>query len=306
MNKETLNLASRDGNYEKEFTSSFQSAIENMNSEDKDIYEKLLKIITEKIENGEMPKVAGNSMIRRLQYGEKEGRNGTETESLSILNDNYSSKFNPFILNNNYLSVFKVELNNRSLEVQEIYLKSFQITSGYELLYPLNMDYFEQNFENGSEQIKNAYRLNMPKVLRLAPNQRIIKYIAIPAIDAGNKKLQVQYIEGKSVETFNFQVHINNIDKTFQGTDYHVISATGHDPKYYDYFFVVSFGSGMTFSLSGNTIFINNEKKSIPMSVYGVAIKRRGEVYFGKNENINLSESLDTNIKVRFYEIRKK
>lgn len=88
----------------------------------------------------------------------------------------------------------------------KLILKNFNSQVIEEQLYPLASEYFEVNLKGFKEKIKNSYRLNIPNELIITPGQRVNKYIAVPAINSLNNKLQVQFIRNSNVINFEFSV----------------------------------------------------------------------------------------------------
>ena len=183
INHETYDAATRDGNYEKELAIS----IEKMKNDLAKLSKAQRAEITGKINGIEavtnlekeklIPANTAYQLKLRILHGKEYGKDGTEVTALSDV-ENYADNFNPYKINQKYLSVFKITFENNGTEIEKLKLQELQVVSGEVLLYPLAIEYFEKNLTNESEKVKNAYRMNMPDDLIITPSQRITKYIA--------------------------------------------------------------------------------------------------------------------------------
>ncbi|MBI5915168.1 MAG: hypothetical protein HY842_07300 [Bacteroidetes bacterium] len=311
LNQETSDAAKRDGNYEKELSLSIEKSkrdLDEMSKEEKAFVQgriKAVNAVSDLVKRGEIPTAIGYDLQYRIWYGDEYGRDGTEVSSLSEI-DNFPDNFNPFKINDKFLSVFKITFENKGSEIEKFNVKDFQITSGEEQLYPLATEYFEENLKNEPEKVKNAYRMNMPMELTLTPNQKVTKYIAVPAINPSNKELQVQYIKDKSVLNFDFAVSAKVMNKSYQVESFDIRSETFHDPSRYDYFFAINYSQGISYAAASTRVFVSEDKKVTPVSIYGIAIENNSsrKVYFGKNENFKFSAVLKNLVKVKLSEIK--
>ena len=268
INHETFDAASRDGNYEKELAIAIEkqkSELGGLSKADKAYINGKINGI-EAVSNLEKSnQISSNTAYQlklRIWYGEDYGKNGTEVTSLSDV-ETYADNFNPYKINEKYLSVFKVTFENKGEEIEKIRLKEIQVVSGEELLYPLDIEYFENNMKSDGEKIKNAYRMNMPEELVLTPKQRITKFVAIPAINPRNENLQIQIIKGNEILNFDFEVKEQNLNKNYVVESYDIFTSGLDDPLSQDFYFAVSYQNGVSYATIGKRIFIKEEKKNI-------------------------------------------
>jgi hypothetical protein len=279
INRETFEAASRDGNYEKELA----TAIEKRKSELAGLSKIEKAYVNGKINGIDaisklekenlIPSNTAYQLKMRIWYGDEYGKNGTEVTSLSDV-ETYADNFNPYKINQKYLSVFKVTFENKGNEIEKIRLKELQVVSGEELLYPLGIDYFENNLKEEPEKIKNAYRMNMPEELVLTPSQRITKFIAIPAINPRNENLQIQIIKGKDIVNFDFKVKEQGYSKNYNVESYDIFSSGLEDGFTQYYYYAVNYQNGVSFATTDARIFVNEEKMSANASIYAVAIHK--------------------------------
>jgi hypothetical protein len=305
LNRETFDAASRDGNYEKELT----TAIEKQREELSKLPKAERTIINGKInginainkleQDKIIPAFTAYQLRLRVWFGETYGKDGTEVASLSDI-EVYADNFNPYKINDKYLSVFKVTFENKGNEILKVSIKEFQFLSGEELLYPLGMDYFENSLKSEPEKIKNAYRMNMPDELLLAPKQKAIKYISIPAINPKNLNLSIQKIKEKEVVNFEFKVIEKALRRNYQFESYDIYQE-GLDNYNYYYYSALTYQNGPSFATASGRIFVSEENKSSPASVYVIAIDRyKSEVKTAYRLNIRLVDQKNNRIVMPF------
>ncbi len=308
LNREAFDAATRDGNYEKELTLAIEQEKNQMNELNKSerdwMQGKLnaIDVITKFVNEGEIPEEIGYSLKTRIWFGPEFGRDGSEISSLSEAED-FNAYFNPFNLNNKYLSVFKVTTENKGTEIAKVKIDDFQIVSGEEQLYPLKMNYFEENLSEAPEKVKNAYRFNMPEELVVTPSQKITKYLAIPAINPNKKSLKVQYINNKSFSDFEFIMNNKSVTKTYELEIVRLVSASGSS-SYIAYFYAIRYPNGQLFTTIKPEFFIDKNRKRERIDIYGIAIGiSSGRVYFSKQE-LAVSELINNVAKLDFKEIK--
>jgi hypothetical protein len=310
LNKDTYEAASRDGNYEKELATEInqiKSELKKLPKQDR-IWRQgqinAIESLTKLSKDNKIPFDLAYKLKWRIWKGEDYGQEGTEITSLSDV-ENYPEDFNPFKINEKYLSIFKITFENKGKEIEKISLKEFQIVSGEEQLYPLGSDYFENNLKERPESIKNAYRMNMPTELTITPNQRITKYIAVPAINSSNNKLQLQFIRNKKVIDFDFAVTEKSERKSYNLEKYNFRVGGFGEPFTYRNFYVIGYKSGVSFATKESYIYVANEKKNDVFSIYAIGINpNTSAVYFGLNENIKFGEAQKNRVDVDFKRMR--
>jgi hypothetical protein len=279
INRETFEAASRDGNYEKELAIEIEkrkNELDKLSKAEKAYVNGKINGINavSKLENEKLiPANTAYQLKMRIWYGKEYGRDGTEVASLSDI-ENYPDNFNPYKINQKYLSVFKVTFENKGDEIEKVSLKDFQIVSGEELLFPLGEEYFKGNLGQEAEKINNVYRMNMPLELSLAPSQRISKFIAIPAIDTRNENLQIQIIKGKDIVNFDFIVKEQFLNKQYKAESYNIYVSGVEDFANHYFYYALSYENGVSFAANSATIFTSEEKKTLNASIYAVAVHK--------------------------------
>ena len=279
INPETSEAARRDGNYEKELAFDIERRkveLQGLSKAEKAYINGKINAIdaVSKLEKENLiPSNTSYQLRHRIWYEDKDidARNGTEVTSLSDV-ETYSDNFNPYKINKKYLSIFKVTFENKGSEIEKIKLKELQVVSGEELLYPLGVEYFENNLKEEPEKIKNAYRMNMPEELVLTPSQRITKYLAIPAINPKNENLQIQIIKGKEIVNFDFKVREKAESKNYLLESYDIYSSGIEEPLAYKLYYAVNYQNGVSFATLDSRIFVSEEKVNSLVSIYVVAI----------------------------------
>ncbi|MBL7817556.1 MAG: hypothetical protein JNL70_21300 [Saprospiraceae bacterium] len=297
IDKESFTAGFRDGNYKQE---QIKAAYSNLFSKENDLtkvqkqernaIKKAIDIVRELEKRSQIPSVVASEMEQRILVGNEVGQDGSEMASLFENSEEYPDILNPYKVDKKYLSVFKISFENIGTEVERLNLKEFQVISGEEQLYPLSNDYFESNWKNQQEKIRNVYRMNMPSELVIAPKEKVVKYISVPAINPNNKILKVNFIRESKVTNFIFNTDYKFIDKTYSLVGFEIRDADSY--KYMNQYYYVVDNGKQCFSLEEPFIFISKTIEK-PITIYGIGISQNQVIYFGK-ETVNF-RSLSTN-----------
>jgi len=304
LNKETSAAAKRDGNYGKEFATLIEKRkveMPGMSKTEKASLNNIINkfnLVNKLVSSGEMAPEIGFAFQYRIIYGPSYGKEGTELVALSEV-DESDSKFNPFEINDKYLSVFKLTFENKGKDVEKFNLKNFEVLSGEEQLYPLKNDYFENALKGDIEKVKNVYRINMPDEITLTPNQRITKYFAIPAINPSNTTLVVQHIKDNNVTVYDFQVNNLITKKTHNMESYEIVVKSWKDLSTFDYTFVVQFSDRVYFPTIANRFFVSDERKKEDVSIYLISVDySTGKSYFSQKVNVKFDQIKNNKISI--------
>ena len=148
--------------------------------------------------------------------------------------------------------------------------------------------------------------MNMPNELTVTPGQKITKYIAVPAINSLNSKLQVQFIRNSIVQNFDFDIIKNETQKLYTLEKYELkYNGEGDDVSYWVYY-VIEYKDNVSYALKDNKLFVSDEKKLLPVNVYGIGINpTNSEIVFGSATNIKFSEVKDNKQKITFKKQKK-
>ena len=306
LNEETYDAALRNGDYEKEFIDAVYELKSQLSSKKTTISKQerigiegiinALECISKLEKNGKISQDVSIVLRRRILNNDT-GMDGAEIQYL-VGNDLYPSDYNPYRINSNYFSVFKFSFENTTPKVETVKIKDFQLLSNEEQLYPLTMKYFEENLKDETEAIKNLYRLNMPDDLNLTPNQRITKYIAVPAINLRNEKLQVQYIYKNSVVNFDFNVSNVQNNQTYKLERYLLQFDGAGDGLSKNTYYAIEFSDKVTYGLKENIVFLTEQRKEVRAKIYGINIDSgNGKISFTTSGEFAFSE-LGRNTKI--------
>lgn len=310
LDQETYEAAFRDGNYEKEFISVIESWKSKLNSIPKQERSYLQGKINAfdcltKLERDGKISPSISARLKRKIIDEKSGNDGTEVESLSDKSIT-PSDYNPYKINANYFSVFKMTFQNKGTEIEKINIKEFQLISDEEQLYPLASEYFEKNLSDRSETLKNSFRMNMPNELIITPGQKITKYIAVPAINTQKSKIQIQFIRSTKVQNFDFTINKRETEKSYNLERFDIKYEGDGDDISYKTFYVISYKDNIAYALLENKVFINIEKKGVNATVFSIGINPiSSEIVFGVSENFSFQNLKNNKIKVKFEKIKK-
>lgn len=303
LNIEIFESSKLDGSYEKSLIRSYVSQEElkeSLNSSNRKKRELALSIesflnkissennISEDVIINFKEKVYYSHLLEKYY-----GFDGTEVVSLKG-NERYKI-LNPYNNNNKYFSLFKLTFKNTGNLIEEIELKNFQILNNNELLYPFKNQYFEDNLK-GSESLKFIYRMNLPDNLRIIPNQSVVKYISVPAINTDYKKLIVNYIEKDKPIDYSFGISIETKNEIDVFTNFQILQ-----PQYsgnFRYYYVVE-TDDLIFPLNNNSFFINDKDLNNPITIYRLTIDVQNHNHLIIKNRIIPSEIKGDKIKIK-------
>ena len=300
LNQEIFETMMRDGGYEKQLYSSDIFVEEKLTKNEKRILERykvVEKYINDLLREGKINQqvaVLFKERIINSLFGTEIGTPGFDgSEIHSSLGNNRYSEFNPYRINNNYLSLFRLHFNNKSNSILSVDLGSFQVSDNRELLYPFNNEYFDKNLKDDSEKMKYIYRMNMPDKLTITPSQQTVKYISIPAINPNSEEINVSYIIGNEVVTYPFKLNVETIKEKFVYLLYN-IKIKNRNRSFYgevpQYVLLVENENNIIFPLRDNTVFINETEKSKPLTIHVLSVPYRGDKFGYGQSTISPSE----------------
>ncbi|HYX09835.1 MAG TPA: hypothetical protein VE912_24105 [Bacteroidales bacterium] len=119
---------------------------------------------------------------------------------------------NPYFVKNKYLSIFKVELINRTDELVKTGLSNIDVLSGKEELKPYSnkdLKYYQSQYENDLL----IDRLNLTEEINIYPRDTVIKYFATPPINVNSKILKLYFND--SVFSFKTDYQVDSIKNKF-------------------------------------------------------------------------------------------
>lgn len=287
-----INSIISDGNYKKEEFLSFDfyrtlyNGLSLKDKRDLKMFEKKLSGIKKILSDGYIEDTIADSLAYKIYnsliLNKDYGFDGSEGE-LKRNNNNYGD-INPYKIGNKYLSVFQLSFVNKGKNVESIDINDFQISSDSELLYPFKINYFENIKEKSPKimdesKLKFIYRMNMPDLLRLTPNQRVVKFFATPAIMSNNKNLELNYIIDGDVVDFSFLVNTEAITEKLYFTKYHIMNSGRYIQ---DFDVVIELYNGKIFPLKGYDLFINDDYLMNPITIYSIGTDSAGRIYYAK------------------------
>lgn len=208
LNKETFLAAIRSSNI-GDWTSTYQETANSSTGASQ--YSKIITFLNQLKSDGMISE--GLAEAFKIEFFKQ----NMPTEPL-ILNDlkdpkDFPDNYNPFI--NKKLSLFRLIFSNESDSVQRISISSLYINSNFEQLSPLSIKYFDTIYDPRSPQYNNVLRMNMPNELVVLPQQKVLKYIAVPAINPLNETFSISYLSGNRAISYNFKQHAEQQQNSF-------------------------------------------------------------------------------------------
>jgi len=283
INNEIFDAAMRDGSYEKEYLSYSVTSFQDnkaLNSRDKKNADVLSKVFTaiDKMRDSRIfdDNIAINFKEKIYQSffrGEDFGWNGSEINVQSKFDERYAN-LNPYRINNKYFSLFRLTFSNNGNDIKKVDINNFQVASGNELLYPFKNEYFESTLKEENEKLKYIYRMNLPNILTMIPNQETMKYISIPAINTRNKSLTINYIDGEKITNYLFSVDVETISEEYNFSAYTIESNSLLKYQYY----ILKLNDYSIFPLNSNTLYINDGKVNDIITVFGIFFDEKGTI----------------------------
>jgi len=258
----------RTGAYEMNIVETYTLENEPQTRKEKMMVEISKRIIGQMNDN-EIPIDVGTNLINRIWRGENAGFDGSEV--ITFTKTAYTSTFNPYFHNNNYLSVFELNFTNNSKSLQTFFNNQFQVVSDSESLRPYNTNSFISRFNNENNRNKqsltdNVIRYNLSETLTIAPNQNIKKYISVPAINKSSSNVEVQFIDDNvNIHQFNFNVkhHVKIANYTLTNfkfdSDFFWRNSIFNKSRYDD-FLSIKLQDGRSFALKNNSFYIPQQE----------------------------------------------
>jgi len=263
--KETFIAAQRGGVSENEIIKSWENRLTNTPDKNARRIQGVFNEIDDLIKWNFLPSDVGYElklqMINQGNYGD-----GSEVETLKDGQEVYPDTYNPYKINQRYLSVFKVVYNNETDNIINVSVDSFQIISGNEQLNPIKTDYYEKNLAGSSEKLKNVFRMNMTDNVTIVPHQSVTKYFAVPTVNLNEKKLIAKLIFNNTVFDFDFTVTRTQISKVFKFREFtikgkDILTSTTLNN------IVIKQGNRI-YSLRSDKVYILTDLNSEPLSIY--------------------------------------
>ena len=165
---------------------------------------------------------------------------------------------NPFYSKNQYLSVFKVAINNKSNSDIVVNKSDFSLYSGHQMFSPLSNDeiYKMYSIENElfDKKYKNLLKYNLPDNLKISGSKKIVKYFAtIPLIDEDD---EVNLVYKGNSFVWKNEIKRDSIDNTLKYFAFNLRPKIGHDNLLeLHHFYIIKNTKGKTF--------INSEKNKL-------------------------------------------
>jgi hypothetical protein len=301
-----LNSVKNDGDLMKSRTNleSFRQTIgTGQRNQDQEMYLKISEKLSNLVSKNQLSSDEMNAILDRILALEKYSSNlSTQSVIDFFYKDKSSPKsnfYNPYLMGGNPLSVFRIEFTNKSSVLKKIKSSSFQlVTDGGELLTPFSTSMLkESQVDFGPEKVKNAARFNMPDELALIPGQKIVKYLAFPAISTTTKFVDFSIIDSSKVvsERFSMSYESSIIKKRYNEK---FITAVNYvTTRREELVYLLNFQNKI-FILPEDVFFIADEEIRSEIRVVVVDYDVNGQLYFGTLTG-RVNELLDSKNEIR-------
>ena len=277
LNPMTYEAAFRAGDYEREIAEEYLDVnLDNLDRRTREKIENQIKVsntILRSVNNGILSPELGRNLFESIW--DDIGFDGSETELYA--GRRLRSNFNPYQIGSNYLSVFKLEFQNQTNHVITIKIDDFQISSGFEILTPLKMEYFEQRLSDSPLKIENAYRYNLNNELNIPPSNSVIKYLAVPAISMNVENVSIQYM-GDTYTSFDFIMNLIREREEISLRQYLVHTSYPNVTRAYlmdlNEHIAIKLENGSSFPVKGFEFFISDDDVGTSVSLCIASISR--------------------------------
>lgn len=225
--------------------------------------------LDELVANKEISSQVAYALRSRVYQG---GFEGTEPDLFQAAAIKFPNTFNPFYFNEQYMTVFKITLHNKGNSIQKIKHHNFQVNIGDEQLTPFTLSFIEGNISENKNKVQNLHRFYFPEELVITPEQKVTKYIAVPAIDAINQSIMLQYINNEKAYTYKYE----SVGRVESG-DFNLVpilfslKLDGLYEKYNEtanLFFVLEMENGLTVPIQNDYFYIDREMLDNDMNAY--------------------------------------
>jgi hypothetical protein len=270
LNKTFEESANRSADYSYNITQSIDvesSSNSTQNSRTQNISKvQLTDRITSLVETKKISPRMGQMLVYNLWENQKYGRLGSEN---MLYDQNGTTLFNPYYINNQYLTTFELTFTNSTSNVRTIELSEFQVSSTTVSLTPLKIDYFEEFYSKDSPVYGNLIRYHMPDQLRITPGQTVIKYLTVPALRSEDK-FAVQYINDEKLSEITFQLESKSNRSEINLKEFLIKSEGLPSIDFYQIYFAVEVKDGVSFPVKNDRIFIDNKTTQV-LTICGIA-----------------------------------
>lgn len=293
LNAMTYQFARQDGGYETEYISVFQAVRNSLDDLPKDQRRRMARLVdaTEAVQNliesGSAPDAELLQLGLNRMWDRASGGNGSDVERIT---NPFPSLANPYRIEGQYQSVFKMRVHNWSSSVQTIRLSDIQVATGVELLYPFAMTYYEDVFQTASAPMANAYRINMPSDLMVPGGATVEKYFAVPALNVHQDAVSVHLLADADSKPFEFRVQTDGQRQRYELQGYRMapsraVGATAHHGIFYS----LRLGDGRLTALTEDEYFLTEEESTGTVDVCGIIVAARSNRHqIACREQVNL------------------
>jgi hypothetical protein len=244
--------------------------------------------INQKLSEKEISKEAAEFLIWKL-WNPYKGMDGTSVDEESI----NRPTFNPYFVNEKYLSVFKLVITNQGDNKESISINSLFIQNGDEQLLPIKTKQLA-SYHKDAIRPDMARRLNLPNDLVIFPGDTIVKYVAIDPISVSKGSFRLRYdLDEKFIE-YEYTVAIKT--RATEETKYkYTFKSDDFEYGYYinRYYFVLEMPDSSIVPLVENSIYLPKKYITKNVNVIGIAEGDDGFFYY-QNTNVPINQSKPT------------
>lgn len=161
-------------------------------------------LLDKKVSSGLLPSNVSELIKYKIKAKDAIGKNGLQPSKNSMWS--LAQSKNPYFQRGDYMGVFQLTVENLSGKNQSLELEKLLVQNGNEQLYPFSTDRLLE-YEYSDDQKKNLHRINMPDKLVVPDDEKVIKFISTPPVNA-KQEVSVQYIMGDDAIKYGFEMDV--------------------------------------------------------------------------------------------------
>lgn len=246
----------------------------------------------------------GRNFFDRIVKEEEFGMDGSEVVSLSK-NEDYGKDLNPYYIKGQYLSVFKIVIQNSSTIVRTMYRNNFQILNENTQITPFSDSNLLIYNPNNFAAFLNSQRMNFPDSILVAPSSEITKYIGVPGLNVSEKKVKVNYLGLEDMKSIEFASKIEKIDKEYVLQHYSLTNHQKLSQEALIYTYVVEMEDGRSFALRNSSLYLESNGGN-KFRVHTIGISPNGkDVYYSVSQAITQPTAKKRAIDLKFQKAKR-
>lgn len=261
INREAFESLGADGGY--------NTNLINSNGKEKNDQKaiNLFKGIDMLLDDNKLPNHIG-VMFKQMIYSlyAENSRNWYDGSEVDIINQNeIFSKYNPYKINNKYLSLYKISISNDTEEIKLFNINDIQLSNQNQQLKPFKINYFENLYSDYIGKMIYIHKMNLPDEIRVLPGEKVNKIFSTPTIQNFDE-LKFSIVQNNIITDYNFKGKWQIEESIHKFEKYSILKIDKND------LYIVELPNGIFFPITKNQFYLNTDFKTKNITVYGINI----------------------------------